>query len=184
MKKYHVYRMNFESDWLRRSAMCMGMSVFLLAAYYLGAHDLSHHTGGMLFLNFWLPLALGLGYIVLVCILRLNAPGVYAIVCGAFCLMYLLQALFSGNGFRVVIALPGYLLCAAVCVVVLGGYFPSLAPAGICFLAVVVLRVILFDLGRLSLGQWIAEGAVLCSMCAFIFLPGGYVRTNKKELSQ
>ena len=84
MKRYHVYRMNFGSEWLRRSAMCMGMSIFLLAAYYLGMHDLAEFTGGHLFLNLWLPLVLAIGFVVLLCVVKWDAPGLYAIVCAVF----------------------------------------------------------------------------------------------------
>ena len=183
MKRYHVYRMNFTSDWMRRSGMCMGLSVFFLAAYYLGLHGLGDFNFGTMLLHFWLPLALGVGLIVLSRVVKLDAPGVYAIIGAAFCLVYLLQAVTSGNGFRFLLGLPGYLLCGAIYLVVLGGFFPSKMPASLGFLIAIVLRFILFDIGRLSIAGWVKEGAVLCALASFMFLPYGMYSTKKKELS-
>ena len=183
MKRYHVYRMNFTSDWMRRSGMCMGLSVFLLAAYYLGLHGFADFTFGTMLLHFWLPLVLGVGLIVLSRVVKLDAPGVYAIIGAAFCLVYLLQAVTSGNGFRFLLGLPGYLLCGAIYLVVLGGFFPSKMPASLAFLIAIVLRFVLFDIGRLSIGGWIREGAVLFALASFLFLPLGMYSTKKKELS-
>ena len=179
MKRYHVYRMNFGSDWLRRSAMCMGMSIFLLAAYYLGMHDLAEFTGGHLFLNLWLPLVLAIGFVVLLCVVKWDAPGLYAIVCAVFCLVYLLQAVTSGNGFRLLLGIPGYLLCGAIYIVVVGGFFPSRIPSGLVFLIAIVARVVLFDLWTLTIDHWIAEGITLCSMGSFLILPMGLKHAKK-----
>lgn len=183
MKRYHVYRMNFASEWIRRSAMCMGLAVFLMATYYLGLHGLSDFGFGVMLLHFWLPLLLGIAYIVLIRVIRWDAPGIYAIGCAVFCLIFLLQAVTSGNGFRFILGLPGYFLCGAIYLVVIGGFFPSKLPASLVFLIAIVARVILFDVGRLSLVNWVREGAVLFAMAAFLFLPLGIHSAKKKELS-
>ena len=41
----------------------------------------------------------------------------------------------------------------------------------------------LFDIGRLSIAGWVKEGAVLCALASFMFLPYGMYSTKKKELS-
>ena len=183
MKQYHIYKMDFGSDWMRRCGMSMGFSVFFLAAYYLGLHRFSDFTFGTLLLHFWLPLLLGVGFIVLTRVVKLNAPGIYAMIGAAFCLVYLLQAVTSGNGFRFILGLPGYFLCGAIYLVVLTGFFPSKMPACLVFLIAIVVRFILFDIGRLSIGGWIREGAVLFALAAFMLLPMGMISAKKKELS-
>lgn len=173
MKQYHRYRMDFSGEWLRRSAMCMGMSILLLAVYYFGIHNLSDFGFGKLLVCLWLPLILGTAYVILLRGLKYDAPGVYALICAGFCLVYILGTFVSGSGLRVMLGIPGYLLSAAVYLIVVGGYFPSWVPASLAFCAAVSLRVLLFDVGRLQIADWIAEGSVLCSMAAFIFLPVG-----------
>lgn len=183
MKQYRRYRMDFSGEWLRRSAMCMGFSVFVQAVYYLGICNLQDLGFGTLLIGLWLPMLLGVGYVVLLRGLKWNAPGVYGLLCAAFCVVYILGALLTGNVLRIILAIIGYLLCAAVYLIVVGGYFPSWLPAVLVFVAAMVLRVILFDLGRLSVSDWIAEAGTLSSMAAFALLPLGLKKVEIKELS-
>ncbi len=179
MKQYRRYQMNFAGEWLRRSAMCMGMSVFLLAVYYLGFFNLQDFSFGKLFVGFWFPLSLGVVYVVLLRGIKWNAPGVYAILCAAFCLVYILASFQSGNALRILLAIPGYVLGAGIYLIVVGGYFPAWLPASLFFGGAILIRVLFFDHG-LSLVDWLKEGAILLSMAAFLFLPLGLKQVKKK----
>lgn len=180
MKQYRRYQMNFAGEWLRRSAMCMGLSVFLLAVYYLGFHNLKDFSFGTLLVGFWLPLILGVVFVVLLRGLKWNAPGIYALLCVAFCLVYILGTFLTGSVLRILIGIPVFALCAAVYIVIVGGYFPSWMPASLYFAGVIVVRLLVFDSGLSGITDWIKEAAVLCSMGAFLLLPMGLKEVKRK----
>lgn len=179
MKQYRRYQMNFAGEWLRRSAMCMGMSVFLLAVCYLGIYNLQDLTFGELLTGFWLPLILGVVYVVLLRGIKWNAPGVYAILCAAFCLVYILGSFQTENAFRILLSIPGYILAAVVYLVVVGGYFPAWLPASLYFLGAILIRILFFDHG-LSVTDWLKEGATLLSMASFALLPVGLKQVKNR----
>lgn len=180
MKQYYQYQMDFSGKWLGYSALCMGMSLFLTALYYLGLNNLKDIGTGELIFCLWLPLMGGVGYLALLRIKQWNAPGIYAIIGAVFCVLYILGS-FTGGAVKGLFAVPAYVICGAVLLVIVGGFFPAKLPAALVFGIVIVLRIILFDLGRLSWQQWIQEGAPLFSMAAFMFLPLGLTSVNKRN---
>lgn len=182
MKRYHQYKMDFEGRGVQWSAVCMGVAIFLSALYYLGIRNMKDVGGLELLVCLWLPVIAGVAYLVLLRIVRFNAPGVYAIFGAAFCAILILSSFVSGSALRMIIGIPAYLICGAALLIVVGGYFPARLPAVLLFGIAIGLRVILFDLGRLSITQWIEEGAQLFMLAAFMFLPLGLKSINKKEL--
>lgn len=180
MKKYHQYQMNFKSKFATFSAVCMGVSMFLSVLYYLGLSTLSDFTGGRLLFCLWLPLILGIAYVVLMGVVRLNAPGTFAILGIAGCVLQILSSFTSGDMGRILLGIPSNLLAILVLIVVVGGYFPAKLPAPIVFGAVIALRVIVFDLGRLTLVQWLPELAELMMLASLMFLPLCLTDTRKK----
>lgn len=173
MKQYHQYRMQFNSKGVLYSSVCMGISLFLSVLYYLAVNSLDTFSGGILVTQLWLPLILGIAYLVLLRGVRYNAPGLYAIIGVFFCLLYILGSFGSGSFAQVLVALLCWTVCAAALVVVMGGFFPSRLPASLLFGIAIGLRVLLFDLGRLSLVEWLGEAPHLFSMAAFLLLPLG-----------
>ena len=183
MKQYRQYQMNFTGKCAGYSAACMGLSMFLAALYYLGLNYLADTGAGELIFCLWLPLVSGTAYLVLLRVMRWNAPGTYAIIGAVFCVISIFGSFAVGAG-RGVFAIPVYLICAAVLLVVVGGFFPSSLPVALVFGIAIVLRILLLDIGRLSLVQWVREGAHLFAMGAFVFLPGALTRVkNRKELT-
>lgn len=171
MKKYHQYQMNFKSKFATLSMVCMGISMFLSVLYYLGLSTLGDFSGGKLLFCLWLPLILGIAYVVLMGVVRLNAPGTFAILAVAGCVIQILSSFTGGDMGRILLGIPGNLLAILVVIVVVGGFFPAKLPASIVFGAVIALRVIVFDLGRLTLLEWLPELAELMMLAAFMFLP-------------
>lgn len=184
MKQYYQYRMKFNGKSLEFSALCMGLSLFLSALYYLAICGLDAFSTGVLIVQLWLPLLFGIVYLVLLRGIRWNAPGIYAIIGTLFCMIYILDAFISGSMGKILLAVPSWVLCAVALIIVIGGFFPSRVPASLLIGIAIGLRVLLFDVGRLSPLEWIAESTHLFSMAAFLFLPIGLKeRKRRKELS-
>ena len=179
MKQYHRYRMDFQSHWLRWSAVCVGLAMFLRVICYLGFQYIEETQG--LFWKLWLPVALGLGYTVLLRGFRFNAPGIYAIIGVLMCVSLLAGAFTSGNIMRILLALPGYILCGGVLILCAGGYLPGRLPAAVCFGVLLGCRVLLFDLGRVSGMDLMTTFADWASLAALVCLPMGMVPGQKKE---
>ena len=179
MKQYHRYRMDFESSWLRWSAVFVGFAMFLRVVCYIGIQYLGESDG--LFWKLWLPAALSLGYIVMLRGFRFNAPGVYAIVGVLLCLCLLAGVIASGNFFRIILGLVAYLLCGAVLILCTGGFLPGRLPAAVCFGVLLGCRIILFDLGRISGTDWLTTLADWGYLLALVCLPMGMVPGKMKK---
>lgn len=181
MKRYHQYQMDFEGKWLNISALCMGISLFLSALYYLGLNNMSDISVWERIVCLWLPMILGIGYLVLLRVLKWNAPGVYAIIGAMLCVVLILQSMTVGGAGKIVLSIPIYLLCAVVLLVVMGGFFPAKLPAMLMFGIAIGIRVLFFDLVGLTLAQWVAEGAGLACLASLLFLPMGTKTVNKRK---
>ena len=181
MKQYHQYQMDFEGKGTGFSALCMGISVFLSALYYLGFSNMADVGVWELIVCLWLPVVLGIGYLVLLRILKWNAPGIYAMIGAGMCLLLILQSFCSGSAGRVVIGIPVYLVCGVVLMIVVGGFFPAKLPASLMFGIAIGVRVVFFDLGGLTVMEWMAEGAALACLASLLFLPMGLKEVNRKR---
>lgn len=180
MKQYHRYRMDFTGKWVQAGACFMGLSVFTLAVYYFGICNLSDLGIAQLVLGLWVPLILGAVYILLLRFIHWDAPGIYAIAGVVFCLLYVV-GLFSGGGIlRIILGLVGYGFGAVILVAVVGGYLPDKLIGTVYFLILILVRVLCFDVGKLSAMEWITECSTLCSMAALMCLPMS-LRSGKKR---
>lgn len=173
MKQYHRYRMDFESKWVRWSATCVGAAMFLRAFYYLGIQYLN--APGSLLWNLWLPLGLGLVFIVLLRGIRLNAPGMYAIWGVLMCISLLIGVFGTGNILRIILAVLAYGICGAVLILCTGGFLPGRLPAAVCFGVLLGARILFFVQGRVSGAAWFAELADLGYIASLICLPMGMI---------
>lgn len=183
MKQYQKYRMNFDGKAVYFSGICLGVSVFLLAVYYLFALDFSMVPLGLKIFDFWLPAIASLGYIVLYRMVRLNAPGVYAIIGALFCLLLIIGLFSTGNVLRIILGVLAYLICGAALILGTGGYLPGRLPVTCCFAVVLIARLLLFDFGCVKGIVWLPELADLCVIGAMMFLTIAMLPVNKKELS-
>lgn len=182
MKQYNRYQMDFFSKYIRLSGLCMAASLFLLMVYYLGIRNLQDIGVGGALVKLWLPLILGAVYLLLLQMLRWNAPGVYAILGALFCLMMLFGVFSTGNIGRIILGVLGYLVCGAVLILAAGGYLPGRLPATICF-AVMAAGRLMFDMASVSGAGWVDTVAALCQIFALIFLPMGMKKGKLKEES-
>ncbi len=179
MKRYHRYRIDFESDWVRWASMCVGASILLLVVRYLVLQYFEapgHHTW-----NLWVPMGLGTILIILLRGIRLNVPVVYAVLGSMICVWLIIRLFGTGNTFRIVLGTAGYLFSAAVLIFCAGGFLPGRLPAAMCFAIVLGLRVILFDLGRVSGLAMLPMLAEWGFLAALVMIPLAMVPGKMKE---
>lgn len=181
MKQYHRYHMDFTGSWARASLICMGMSLFLLAVYYFGVTAFGDHGVMTILFSLCLPLLVSAAYIVLMQVLRWDAPGIYGMLGALLCAAFLVGTFFSGSVFRIILGVAWYVICAAVLLAVTGGYLPGKALSVTVFGISIAVRLLFFDVGRLSLAEWIEEGATLCAMASLICLPMALIPVKQQE---
>lgn len=181
MKQYHRYKINFSGKFVGVSAACMGISAFMTALYYLGICNMSDFSGAELIFCLWLPLIAAVAYIVLLGAVRLNAPGIYAIMGSVICGILIFGTFFSGDVGRIFLGIPCYLLCILILIIVVGGYFPAKLPASLMFGITIGMQLVVFDIGRLSLLEWIREAQSLFACASLLFLPMCLKETKKRK---
>lgn len=170
-KIYERYQMDMKGKWARFCGVMMSASFFLRIVYYFGLKNLRDIPGSEIFATMILGLVLCAGFVVVLNYLRLNAPGVYGILGCAHCLLLIIGNFSSGSVLRIVLSVLFYALCALVLLATIAGYLPGrLLSAGLFFLAVLV-RLLAYDLGKISLIRWVMEAAILCAILALAAIP-------------
>lgn len=182
LKQYQQNKMDFESKWTGVSAGFMAASIFLLAVYYLGFCNFNDIIFLEELLNFWCPMILGFAYLALMKILRINAPGIYALMGTAFCVMLICSLFAAGGVARIILGIFLYILCGGVLLLSAGGYTPGTAPASACFALAAFIRLMFALFGTDSIPELVSELASLCIILSMTFLPLGMKKVKKKEL--
>ena len=92
-KQYLRYQIDFNGKWAQPAALLMGLAFFLRLVYYLCLVSLHDCGFGEILFSMLLPLLLTCGYIVLLRVVKLNAPGIYGMIGAALCLLLWLLSL-------------------------------------------------------------------------------------------
>ena len=171
LKQYHRCRMDFTVKAAGFAGLFMGAYLFLLCVYFFFLRDLASVTAGETVFGLILPMLLCIVYIVLLRFVKLNAPGLFAIIGAAFCLVLMIHAFSSGNLLRGVLGGIWYILCGLVLILSAGGYLPGTLPASTMLGIGFLLRVVLFDLRLRGITAWIYELAFLMLIAALTCLP-------------
>ena len=154
MKQRVRYKLGFDSRWAYASALLMGTAFFLQAIYYFVFADLPQIGVQEIVLNLILPLALEAVWFLLLRGIKINAPGLYAIVIALICILLAVQGLFCGNVLRAVFCVVWYLLAAVVVILVAGGYMPyRVMIVTVFFIPLCVQAVIVYQ-QYLALGKY------------------------------
>ena len=134
------FRLN--SAWAQCSAICMGLSIFIRAVYYLGIMNFNDLTGTILAIHVILPVVLAAAYLIMLRGLRFNSPMLMgALACG-YAISYLL--ITDGSGTALVGA--ALLVLTAGLLVVTGmGVLTTRIPLLLAALATLAYRVIVID---------------------------------------
>ncbi len=178
------YRMEMEGRCAITAASLMGLALFLRVFYYFGLVGVNNVGALWLIMGLILPLALEIGFVVLLKGIRLNAPGLYGIIGAAYCLLLLIQSFQYGSVVRIVLGILAYLICGGLVFVVSGGWLSKEIGVTALF-ATAAIRFFVFCLGKyifsLSLVAFLPEAAALCGICALGVLVNGLKEPRASE---
>ena len=171
LKQYHRCRMDFNTKAAGFTGLFTGAYLFLLCVYFFYLRDLASITVGETVFGIILPMLFCIVFIVLFRFVKLNAPGLFAILGAVFCLLLMINAFSSANLLRGILGGVWYILCGFVLIIAAGGYLPGTLPASTMFSVGLCLRVVLFDLSLRGIHDWVYELAHLMLISALICLP-------------
>lgn len=153
MKQYHRYKMDFSCRSIWLSAICMGAALFLLVLHYLAFRYFTDTPMVELTVFLWVPAFLILAYVILLRIVRLNAPGIYAIIGALVCILLLVWECMGGNMVHILLFGALYIISAGILILCCGGYLPGRLPASVAFAIVLLLRLIFTDFDAVSIAR-------------------------------
>lgn len=142
LKQYKQYQMNFKSKWIQPSAMLMGVSFFLRIFYYFGFRFVSDWSFWDVLFQIALPLAFAGAFTVILWTVKRNAPGLYALIGGSFCILTFIWSLYTGNFLYILLCLVYYPATAIILTATAGGYLPGKLLSSIMLLLPVVVRLL------------------------------------------
>ena len=146
LTKYYDYRMHFKRSWTSASGALMGAALFAKMVYYFGLTDISQCGFFEILFSMALPVLLCAGYVILLRFLKLNAPGIFAILGAALYVLVMVDSIHSGGAVRIVLSLVAYLTAIFLLIATVAGYMPDkIFVLAIGFL-IPVFRLLLFDL--------------------------------------
>lgn len=171
IRKTVDFTLDFGGWWTDCSAVLMGLFLFLRAVYYFGCADLLACSGGEIWLHLVFPLALSIGYIVLLRGIRLDAPVIYGGLGAFLCLLMIIWDFQSGSVAWGILGLIWYALAAAVFLATVLGYLPNRLFSLTAFFLPVLCRFFAYDLKHylldLRLIAFLPELSALCGLLAF-----------------
>ncbi len=182
LKQYVRYEMNMQSKWAGVCTGCMGLSFFLRVLYFFGLVNLSDVGAGVIFLDLILPLLFCAGYLIVFSVMKLNAPGIYAIAGSIFCLLLMLWNFSGGDVLRSILSVVLYILAAVVLLATAGGYLPGKLPSTLIFSVLLIARLLMYSLNQTGLGEYILEFSAVCILVSMTVLTRCFKpRTRTKE---
>lgn len=176
------YAINWEGKSVQWAMVLFGLSFLLRAVYYFGCVRIET-------LSFWevltwliLPMLLECLFIVQLRVLKLNAPGTYAIMAAAMGLMLMLQNLGCGSVVRIILSILGYAGCGVLIIGVAGGYLSKQICVA-CYLIMALVRFFGFELSgyvfRLRIIPFIKESTGLFVLLALVCLTNSFQNKAK-----
>ena len=173
-------KIDFESKWAQKCLLLMASSAFLLLVYYFGIMNMAQMNFLQVFISAIMPLVLNIFSLVFLYRLKWNAPGIVGLVGAAFCILLALGNLFLGDFLRIILSLAGYAIAAGVLLLHVSGNLRNTSLCVAVFTIAAVVRVVMFDLGRISLAEVFREGSVLCFLGALACIPLMLEYTKRK----
>ena len=181
MKPIYRYQMDFNGKWTRWSLLSMAISFFFYMVYTFGVSNLADAGFFKAVFVMLFPTALTAGYVVLLKIKELNAPGIYGLIGAGLCLFALIGTFFSGNVLRVILGIIWYPVCAVLLLGCVGGYFPSVVPAAGAFGIAAFVRILFLLFAGGCLESLACDLASIFSFIALLFLPLGLKQGRSKN---
>ncbi len=183
-RKMKRYTLDMTGKSMGGALIMCGLSFFLRAVYYFGCVQIET-------IHFWelltwmiLPMLVEAAFIVMLRILRLNLPGVYAMMAAGVGLLMILQSFGYGLWLRTILAIIAYAGCGVLIIGVAGGYLSKqIAVAGYVLTALV--RFFGFELGqqvfRLRLTAFIKDATGLFALIGLMYLAASFKEVDKKK---
>lgn len=163
--------MDVNGKWAKASASLMAVSLFLRAVYYLGIINFADIGFlGVIFCAL-VPLILSSMYVVLLYGLHRNVPGTYGLIGAAFCVLLIIWSFYTGSFIRVILSIVWYAITAGIIIFSTGGSMKNKSLFVAAFTIPIVVRFVVFDIGRLGIFDSVAEGSVLFLLASFACLP-------------
>ncbi|MBE6924006.1 MAG: hypothetical protein E7466_02035 [Ruminococcaceae bacterium] len=177
------YRMDLDGKSLNVGLAALGLSFFLRALYYFGCVRIENVGFMELLLWMILPMLLEGALIVLLRVLRLDAPGLYAILAAAFGLVLMLQLIGYGSVLRLVLGILTYLSCGVLILGVAGGFL-SKQIAVAAYLVTALVRFFCFEMVQfvfqLRVIAFVKEITGLLVVIGLMYLAAGFKRMQSK----
>ena len=171
LKQYERYQIDFTGKFATASCALLGISLFLHILHYFPLEAVFTCSTAEIVFLIGLPVVVSAVYIAMMRCIRWNAPGVYGIIGCIFLLMVMGWSFASGNALRIVLAVIWYLISCLALLAVTGGFLPARFLVTLVIFAAPVVRVLLFDFGRISGVAWLPELSDLCILLAIACIP-------------
>jgi len=171
LKQSKWIQIDFESKWARNGLLLMAASLFLMVVYYFGLVNMADLGFLQVVFAVVLPLLLTIGYLLFMHFLKWNAPMICGLAGAAFCVLLAVNSLFYGDFLRIVLSAVGYAIAAGVLVLHVSGSLRNTSLCVAVFVIPAIVRVVLFDLGRIGIAEMFREGSALCLLGALACIP-------------
>ena len=153
--------MNFNTRWNTLSAIFLAASFFLRVIEYSVISDASGAGTSALIFSLILPLVLLMAGLVLLRVVRLRHPLIYAVLGACLCLLVMCSNFGSGNALRIVFSVLWYLFCSALLVGTALGYVPWNLPVSAALMMAFVVRFLFYSRAVAGLGNKLIEFSML-----------------------
>lgn len=163
-KRYCRYLVDFESKWVQACSVLMGLSFFSCLVYYFAIVSIRDTGAFQLIFALMTGVLLCGAFVVCLACLRLNAPGLYAIIGALQCFCILVLSFESGDILRIILSVVWYAFAAVVLLATAGGYLPGRLFAAAVFCLPIIVRVLFYGIGQIALLDWIRELVILGSL--------------------
>lgn len=171
LKKYCRFQLDLKSKWLRVGTLLMCAAFFLRFVYQFALTNcLDLSFGGWIF-DAILPVAICVAYFVLLGVIKLNAPGLFAVLGGSLCVLLSIWSFANPDVIQIILGVIFYLIAGAVLVMTVAGYLPNKYWSAVVFGTILVCRVLLVGLGSGGVFGWFRECSIYCTIAALLCLP-------------
>ena len=164
LKQYCRYLVDFQSKWIEACSGLMGLAFFACLAYYFAIVSLRDVKVVELIFALALGILFSGGYVVCLSCVRLNAPGLYAIIGVAQCLCILILNISGGGILQIILSVLWYVFASLVLIATAGGYLPGRILACVVFILPAAARILFFDLWTIHLLGWVKEIMILATL--------------------
>ena len=183
-KKLRRYRMNWEGKSIQAAMILLGLSFFLRVAYYFGCVRIEKVGFWELLTWLILPMLVEGAMIVLLRILKWDAPGIYAILAAGIGMVLILQSIGYASILRVILSLLVYAGASVLVIGVAGGYLSKqIGVAG--YFGTAALRFLIFEMVpfvfRFRILDFVKEVTGLVLLLAMGCLVNGFKELETKR---